>query len=162
MEKTKSAVAEAQVCAPAPSSPSVDHKKDAASPSKASTKDDGDRAPSSLPPKVTISDEVMMMSEDANDVTTITPKSSESSSGVSPSSGMGGLAGSNTDTPAVTITTAAVAPEPVKKKKKKKKSYKDMMASMLSQQQQSSDSKDEHEAIRKMTGGGAFSKIDKI
>jgi hypothetical protein len=48
------------------------------------------------------------------------------------------------------------------KKKKKKKGYKEMMASMMN----TSSTRDVHEetdeAIRKVTGGGAFTKIDKI
>mmetsp|Transcript_16264 Transcript_16264/g.25304 ORF Transcript_16264/g.25304 Transcript_16264/m.25304 type:complete len:83 (+) Transcript_16264:193-441(+) len=48
-----------------------------------------------------------------------------------------------------------------KKKKKKKASYKNMMAGMM----HTSDSRDidkEKERINKVTGGGAFTKIDKI
>ena len=54
----------------------------------------------------------------------------------------------------------AAAPVAVSKKKKKK-SYKNMMASMM----KSSGEKDvqkEKEGLRKVTGGGAFAKIDKI
>ena len=54
------------------------------------------------------------------------------------------------DTPAAT---------PVKKKKKKA-SYKNMMASMMKGEER--DIEKEKEALRKVTGGGAFSKIDKI
>jgi hypothetical protein len=47
-------------------------------------------------------------------------------------------------------------------KKKKKASYKNMMASMMKQQSPERDVEKEKEALRKVTGGGAFSKIDKI
>ena len=55
----------------------------------------------------------------------------------------------------------SAAAAPAKKKKGKKKSYKSLMAGMMN----SSPNKDvekEKEALRKVTGGGAFSKIDKI
>lgn len=55
-------------------------------------------------------------------------------------------------TPAATSTTT---------KKKKKASYKDLMSGMMN----SSGSRDvqkEKESLRKVTGGGQFSKIDKI
>jgi hypothetical protein len=45
-------------------------------------------------------------------------------------------------------------------KKKKKKSYKNMMASMM--KDSGSKDKDKDANIRKVTGGGAFSKIEKI
>jgi hypothetical protein len=47
-------------------------------------------------------------------------------------------------------------------KKKKKTSYKNMMSSMMKQHSQERDVEKEKEALRKVTGGGAFSKIDKI
>lgn len=50
---------------------------------------------------------------------------------------------------------------PVVKKKKKKASYKNMMAAMT-KPTGSRDAEKEKESIRKATGGGAFSKIDKI
>ena len=56
------------------------------------------------------------------------------------------------------------AAEPVaapKKRKKKKASYKNMMAGMMSQGSEK-DIEKEKERLRKVTGGGAFSKIDKI
>jgi len=56
---------------------------------------------------------------------------------------------------------APVAPKK-KSKKKKKMSYKDMMSSMLQGSGESRDIEKEKEALRKVTGGGAFSKIDKI
>merc|ERR1711963_1062952 len=46
------------------------------------------------------------------------------------------------------------------KKKKKKKNYKNMMASMMQQTSSRDDDKNKDAAIRKVTGGGAFSKID--
>lgn len=67
-----------------------------------------------------------------------------------------------TETPAVTESaTAAVANAPAKKKKKKKTSYKNMMASMMKETSKDKDSAND-DAIRKVTGGGAFSKIEKI
>ena len=48
-----------------------------------------------------------------------------------------------------------------KKKKKKKQSYKALMASMT-QCSDERDVKKEKENLKKVTGGGAFSKIDKI
>ncbi|KAL7570372.1 hypothetical protein ACA910_017210 [Epithemia clementina (nom. ined.)] len=47
------------------------------------------------------------------------------------------------------------------KKKKKKANYKSMMAGMI-QSPQTRDVEKEKEQLRKVTGGGAFSKIDKI
>lgn len=60
-------------------------------------------------------------------------------------------------------TEATVEPQPkvMKKKKKKKASYKSMMASMT-QGHKEHDIEKEKESLRKVTGGGAFSKIDKI
>ena len=51
-----------------------------------------------------------------------------------------------------------------KTKKKKKKSYKNLMAGMMNSPPTKDANKDEKEkeALRKVTGGGAFSKIDKI
>lgn len=58
------------------------------------------------------------------------------------------------------------APQPdattTKKKKKKKQSYKNMMASMMSSNGESRDTEKEKNELRKVTGGGAFSKVDKI
>jgi predicted ATP-dependent serine protease len=48
-----------------------------------------------------------------------------------------------------------------KKKKGKKKSYKNLMASMV-HTEPTKDIEKEKEALRKVTGGGVFSKIDKI
>ena len=46
-------------------------------------------------------------------------------------------------------------------KKKKKKSYKSLMAGMM-KTEQPRDVEKEKEQLRSVTGGGAFSKIDKI
>lgn len=51
---------------------------------------------------------------------------------------------------------------PKKKKGKKKQSYKSMMAGMLNTQSSAAKAEKEMEALRKVTGGGAFSKIEKI
>jgi len=70
-----------------------------------------------------------------------------------------------TETPAVTESVpSAVANAPVKKKKKKKTSYKNMMAGMMKEQSRDPADKDsaKEDAIRKVTGGGAFSKIEQI
>jgi hypothetical protein len=48
------------------------------------------------------------------------------------------------------------------KKKKKKKGYKDMMASMMNPSSERDVEKEKDDAIRKVTGGGAFAKVDKI
>jgi len=63
------------------------------------------------------------------------------------------------------VTAPSVAEEPkaapaATKKKKKKTSYKAMMAAMTTAKEV--DIEKEKESIRKATGGGAFSKIDKI
>eukprot|EP00934_Nitzschia_sp_Nitz4_P006562 Nitzschia sp. Nitz4//scaffold8_size234185//195358//196167//NITZ4_001291-RA/size234185-augustus-gene-0.277-mRNA-1//-1//CDS//3329559908//6552//frame0 len=64
------------------------------------------------------------------------------------------------------IEPEVVAPAPVaapkKKSGKKKQSYKSMMAGMLSTQNCSAKAEKEKDALRKVTGGGAFSKIEKI
>jgi|EP01083_Nonionella_stella_P037523 hypothetical protein len=57
---------------------------------------------------------------------------------------------------------AAAAASPVKKKKKKKKlSYKNMISGMMEGSGER-DAEKEKESISKVTGGGAFVKIDKI
>ncbi len=66
-------------------------------------------------------------------------------------------------TSATEAVTATVQPKVVKKKKKKKTSYKAMMASMTKRTKDEKDVvKEREEALRKVTGGGAFTKIDKI
>mmetsp|Transcript_21255 Transcript_21255/g.36043 ORF Transcript_21255/g.36043 Transcript_21255/m.36043 type:complete len:151 (-) Transcript_21255:874-1326(-) len=66
------------------------------------------------------------------------------------------------EAPTTTTNIEPTAAEPQKKKKKKKKmSYKNMMAGML-EQSGPRDAEMEKEGIKKVTGGGAFSKIDKI
>ena len=49
-----------------------------------------------------------------------------------------------------------------KKKGKKKLSYKSMMAGMMTAPKDATKDEKEIEALKKVTGGGAFSKIDKI
>ena len=56
------------------------------------------------------------------------------------------------------VSPAAAAPL---KKKKKKASYKTLMASILTSDEKKDIAK-EREALSKVTGGGAFSKIEKI
>mmetsp|Transcript_21373 Transcript_21373/g.28449 ORF Transcript_21373/g.28449 Transcript_21373/m.28449 type:complete len:159 (+) Transcript_21373:120-596(+) len=60
----------------------------------------------------------------------------------------------------VTENTAAKVEK--KKKKKKKASYKNMMAGMMKGDASSRDIQKEKEDLRKVTGGGAFTKIEKI
>lgn len=66
------------------------------------------------------------------------------------------------------VTQKAAVPEAetpvkvVKKKKKKKNSYKSMMANMTKRTKDENDIEREKESLRKVTGGGTFSKIDKI
>mmetsp|Transcript_23530 Transcript_23530/g.49304 ORF Transcript_23530/g.49304 Transcript_23530/m.49304 type:complete len:148 (+) Transcript_23530:121-564(+) len=76
----------------------------------------------------------------------------------------------STPTPAPVAEPASVvadeskpaAPSPTKKKKKKKKaSYKNMIAGMM-KETGPRDAEKEKESIQKVTGGGAFVKIDKI
>lgn len=67
--------------------------------------------------------------------------------------------------PAVTETVEekpAPKPTTTPKKKKKKASYKNMMKGMMHSNSPSKDIETEKEALRKVTGGGVFSKIDKI
>jgi hypothetical protein len=59
------------------------------------------------------------------------------------------------------VAATATASQHVLKKKSKKTSYKAMMAAMT-KSDAPRDLEKEKEAIRKATGGGAFSKIDKI
>merc|ERR1712232_175669 len=60
--------------------------------------------------------------------------------------------------PMTTSTTTA----PKKKSKKKKNSYKAMMAGIVHTNVADRNIEQEKEGIRKVTGGGAFTKIDKI
>jgi hypothetical protein len=57
--------------------------------------------------------------------------------------------------------TQSTSTPPKKKESKKKASYKSMMAGMMISSPTKNVEK-EKEALRKVTGGGAFSKIDKI
>ena len=50
----------------------------------------------------------------------------------------------------------------LKRKKKKKTSYKSMMANMTKRTKDEADIEKEKQNLRKVTGGGAFSKIDRI
>lgn len=52
--------------------------------------------------------------------------------------------------------------ETPKKRKKKKTSYKNMMAGMMKSSSPTRDTDKEKDGLRKVTGGGTFSKIDKI
>ena len=52
--------------------------------------------------------------------------------------------------------------EAPKKKKKKKASYKALMAGVMQKSSPSRDVEKEKDDLRKVTGGGAFSKVDKI
>ena len=60
------------------------------------------------------------------------------------------------------VTEAEKQPtSPVKKKKKKKKGYKNLLADMM-KESGDRDAEKEKDTIKKVTGGGAFVKIDKI
>ena len=63
------------------------------------------------------------------------------------------------ETAKVAATPATTTP---KKRKKKKASYKSMMAGMMMSSSPTRDIEKEKETLRKVTGGGAFSKIEKI
>ncbi len=63
--------------------------------------------------------------------------------------------------PAPQQESVAAATTP-KKRKKKKASYKNMMKGIVQSSSPSKDIEQEKEGLRKVTGGGAFSKIDKI
>ena len=63
--------------------------------------------------------------------------------------------------PEVTLIEEAVAATTVIKKKKKKTSYKNLLADMM-HASTARDIEKEKESLRKVTGGGVFSKIDKI
>ena len=64
-------------------------------------------------------------------------------------------------TPEPMAVAKPAAVEPIKKKKKKKASYKNMLAGMMEGSGER-DAEKEKEAIARVTGGGQFSKIDKI
>jgi hypothetical protein len=67
------------------------------------------------------------------------------------------------DEPAATaapVAKPAAAPSPTKKKKKKK-GYKNLLAGMM-EGSGTRDAEKEKDTIKKVTGGGAFVKIDKI
>ena len=64
-----------------------------------------------------------------------------------------------TDKAGVVSTTDVKSPA---KKKKKKATYKNLMAGMLEKSKDRDIDKESEKAIKKVTGGGAFTKIDKI
>lgn len=64
------------------------------------------------------------------------------------------------EAPVTATTLQPPAPSADAKKNKKKTSYKNLMAGMMSGTER--DLEKEKESLRKVTGGGAFSKIDKI
>lgn len=70
------------------------------------------------------------------------------------------------ETPAPMEETPVAVEMPVveapKKRKKKKASYKNMMAGITKSTSPTRDIEKEKEGLRKVTGGGAFSKIEKI
>lgn len=55
-----------------------------------------------------------------------------------------------------------VEKKPPKKKKKTKFSYKNMLTGIMKTSQKQRDVEAEKQALRKVTGGGAFTKVDKI
>ncbi len=61
-----------------------------------------------------------------------------------------------------TLEAAVEKPEEKKRKKKKKTSYKSMMANMTKRTKDEADIQKEKDNLRKVTGGGTFSKIDRI
>jgi len=69
------------------------------------------------------------------------------------------LSAAATEEPVVTVDAPVEKP---KKKKKKKTSYKAMMANMTKCNKTEDAIQKEKDNLRKVTGGGAFSKIDKI
>jgi hypothetical protein len=60
------------------------------------------------------------------------------------------------------VQVEPMAEDTPKKRKKKKPSYKNMMATMMRSGSPTRDIEKEKEDLRKVTGGGAFSKIEKI
>jgi hypothetical protein len=64
------------------------------------------------------------------------------------------------DTPTTETMVKEKPATPSKKKKKKKATYKNMMANMM--EGGPKDSEKEKEKLRQVTGGGTFSKIEKI
>lgn len=65
--------------------------------------------------------------------------------------------------PVMKETLSVEVQPPIMKKKKKKTSYKDMLASYTSKRKSDADmEKEKEKSIQKVTGGGAFCKIDKI
>jgi hypothetical protein len=60
------------------------------------------------------------------------------------------------------LSLGTAATNALKKKKTKKASYKNMMASMMASDEKKDIAKEREEALAKVTGGGVFSKIEKI
>jgi len=60
------------------------------------------------------------------------------------------------------VEEAAVVEKKSPKKKKKKSSYKSMMAGMTQRSKDASSLETDKANLRKVTGGGAFIKVDKI
>ena len=60
------------------------------------------------------------------------------------------------------VPVADAKPEEKKRKKKKKTSYRSMMSNMAKRTSDEVDIEKEKESLRKVTGGGKFSKIDRI
>jgi len=60
------------------------------------------------------------------------------------------------------IQSDAKISQNVSRKVKKKKSYKSMMAGIMNGSPSSKDAEKEKDSLRKVTGGGAFSKVEKI
>jgi len=63
---------------------------------------------------------------------------------------------------AATPTSKAKVEKKPPKKKKTKLSYKNMLTGMLKPSKKHRDVEGEKQALRKVTGGGAFTKVDKI
>lgn len=70
------------------------------------------------------------------------------------------IATASSTTTATTTTTASASP--TKKKKTKKTNYKNMLANMMEGSGPARDAQKDKESIQKVTGGGAFVKVDKI
>ena len=80
---------------------------------------------------------------------------------VAPESSEAVVAEAEVKQPAVEEATSSSSPPVVKKKKKKKKGYKNLLADMMKESGER-DVEKEKDNIKKVTGGGAFVKIDKI
>merc|ERR1712107_498401 len=67
--------------------------------------------------------------------------------------------GSEVCSPCKPVAAAAVVTQ---KKRKKKTSYKNMMKGILQSNTPDRDAEKDKESLRKVTGGGSFTKVDKI